>query len=105
MLGRRAWLTLKPKTLSFSTAAARGVSGLVGFSAIKALKLNAGGHIVILGATGGIGGMAVQLANRAGARVIGVCGPANIERAYQIGCAIVLDYKASRGTVSSPASL
>jgi NADPH:quinone reductase-like Zn-dependent oxidoreductase len=50
-------------------------------------------RIVIVGATGGIGGMAVQLAVRAGAEVIGVCGPANVERAYGLGCSLVLDYR------------
>src|SRR5581483_6397825 len=60
------WLTAKPEKLSFITAAACGVSGLVAFSAIRALKLHPGQRVVIVGATGGIGGMAVQLASRAG---------------------------------------
>ena len=50
-------------------------------------------RILIVGATGGIGGMAVQLATRAGAEVIGVCGSAHVERAYGLGCSLVLDYK------------
>jgi NADPH:quinone reductase-like Zn-dependent oxidoreductase len=37
--------------------------------------------------------MAVQLAHRAGAEVIGVCGSANVERAYQFGCSRVIDYR------------
>jgi NADPH:quinone reductase-like Zn-dependent oxidoreductase len=49
-------------------------------------------RVVIVGATGGIGGMAVQLAVRAGATVIGVCGAAHAERAYGLGCSLVLDY-------------
>jgi NADPH:quinone reductase-like Zn-dependent oxidoreductase len=88
------WLTIKPESLSFATAAACGVSGLVALSAIHALKLRPGSRVVIVGATGGIGGMAVQLAVRAGAEVIGVCGSANAERAYQLGCSLVLDYHA-----------
>jgi NADPH:quinone reductase-like Zn-dependent oxidoreductase len=86
------WLAIKPEKLSFATAAACGVSGLVAFSAIKALKLHAGARVVIVGATGGIGGMAVQLAARAGADVIGICGSANVERGYRLGCSLVLDY-------------
>jgi len=86
------WLTTKPEKLSFCTAAACGVSGLVAFSAIHALELRAGMRIVILGATGGIGGMAVQLAARTGAEVIGVCGAAHAERAYRLGCSLVIDY-------------
>lgn len=86
------WLTSKPATLSFSAAAACGVSGLVALSAIHALKLRPGMRIVIVGATGGIGGLAVQLAARAGTEVIGVCSPANFERARWLGCSQVLDY-------------
>ena len=86
------WLTVKPEKLSFCTAAACGLSGLVAFSAIRALKLRAGARIVVVGATGGIGGMAVQLAARAGAEVMGVCSAAHAERAYRLGCSLVLDY-------------
>ena len=64
----------------------------VAFSAIHALQLRAGLRVVIVGATGGIGGMAVQIAARAGAEVIGVCGTASVERAYGLGCTLALDY-------------
>jgi len=86
------WLTIKPEQLSFDTAASCGVSGLVAFSAIHAVRLHAGSRIVIVGATGGIGAMAVQLATRAGAEVIGICGTKSVERAYQLGCSQVIDY-------------
>ena len=86
------WLTIKPQKLSFGTAAACGVSGLVAHSAIDALKLRPGMRVVIVGVTGGIGGMAVQLAVRAGAEVIGVCGSAHVDRAYKLGCSTVLAY-------------
>jgi NADPH:quinone reductase-like Zn-dependent oxidoreductase len=87
------WITKKPDTLSFGTAAACGVSGLVALSAMDALRLHAKQRMVVVGASGGIGAMAVQLAHRAGAEVIGVCGPANLERARKLGCSRVLDYK------------
>jgi NADPH:quinone reductase-like Zn-dependent oxidoreductase len=86
------WLTKKPEKLSFCAAAACGVSGLVAFSAIDALKLRPGMRLVIVGVTGGIGGMAAQLAVRQGAEVIGICGPAHLQRAYQLGCSLALDY-------------
>lgn len=86
------WLTIKPEKLSFTTAAACGMSGLVALSAIDALELRPGSRIVVVGATGGIGGMAVQLAVRAGAEVIGICGAAHAERARRLGCSRVLDY-------------
>ncbi|MFN7995913.1 MAG: NADP-dependent oxidoreductase [Bryobacteraceae bacterium] len=86
------WLTVKPDSVRFGTAAACGVAGLVAFSAIDALNLRPGRRIVIVGATGGIGSMAVQLAARAGSEVIGICGPAHVDDAYRLGCSVVLDY-------------
>jgi len=59
---------------------------------MRALDLRPGLRIVIVGATGGIGGMAVQLAGRAGVEVIGICGSAHAERAKQMGCSLVLGY-------------
>jgi NADPH:quinone reductase-like Zn-dependent oxidoreductase len=90
------WLTTKPENLPFCTAAACGISGLVALSAIDALDLRAGMRLVILGATGGIGGMAVQLAARDGVEVIGVCGASHAERAYGLGCSRVIDYHGDR---------
>ena len=84
------WLAIKPQNLSFETAAACGISGLVAHSAMDSLKLRPGMRVVIVGVTGGIGGVAVQLAVRAGAEVIGICGSAHAERAYGLGCSIVL---------------
>lgn len=92
-------MTKKPHGLAFETAAACGVSGLVAVSAMKALRVHAGLRIVVVGATGGIGAMATQLAARTGAKVIGVCGPASAKRAYALGCSLVLDY--SRGSWDS----
>jgi NADPH:quinone reductase-like Zn-dependent oxidoreductase len=86
------WVAKKPENLSFGTAAACGLSGLVAFSATKALRVHAGLRVLVVGATGGIGAMAVQLATRRGARVIGICGTANLERAYSLGCSLALDY-------------
>ena len=87
-----SWLAVKPDSVSFEAAAACGVSGLVALTAIDSLKLRAGMRLVIIGATGGIGGMAVQLAVRAGAEVTGICSLAHAERAYRLGCSLVLDY-------------
>ena len=86
------WLAIKPGTLSFGTAAACGISGLVALSAIGALPSLASRRLVIVGATGGIGGMAVQLAMRAGALVIGVCSSRHLEHACRLGCSLVLPY-------------
>jgi alcohol dehydrogenase len=98
------WLTVKPEKLTFCKAAACGLSGLVAVSAMDALKLRPGSRIVIVGATGGIGGMAVQLASRSGAEVIGVCSPASFERARRLGCSQVFDYHDEAWEVAISAS-
>jgi alcohol dehydrogenase len=87
------WLTRKPAATSFASAAASGISGLVALSALHAVEPRAGARLVIVGATGGIGGMAVQMAVRARAEVIGVCGPASVEHAHRLGCSLVFDYR------------
>ncbi len=86
------WLAIKPQAISFGMAAACGISGLVAHSALDSLHLCAGMRVVIVGVTGGIGGMAAQLAARAGVEVIGVCGSAHAKRAYELGCSSVLAY-------------
>jgi NADPH:quinone reductase-like Zn-dependent oxidoreductase len=86
------WLARKPEKLSFGTAAACGVSGLVAGSAMQALALRPGMRLVVVGASGGIGGMVVQLAARAEAEVIGVCSAAHADTAARLGCSLVLDY-------------
>lgn len=86
------WLTPKPEKLSFAMAAACGISGLVALSATRAMTIARGMRIVIVGATGGIGGMAVQYAVRAGAEVIGICNSRHAEQAYRLGCSQVLEY-------------
>jgi NADPH:quinone reductase-like Zn-dependent oxidoreductase len=87
------WVRRKPDGVAFGMAAACGVSGLVAQSAMTALSMRAGMRLVVVGATGGIGAIAVQLAKRAGAEVIGVCGTSTVERAEALGCSRVLDYK------------
>ena len=87
------WVTRKPEKVCFRDAAACGISGLVALFATNAAKMRAGQQVVIVGATGGIGTIAVQLAIRAGADVIGVCGSRNIDRAYQLGCLLAMDYR------------
>jgi alcohol dehydrogenase len=87
------WLTKKPENISFEEAAACGVAGLVALAAVQSARIQSGMVAVVVGATGGIGSMEVQLAVRAGAMVVGVCGTAHLERARQLGCSIVLDYR------------
>jgi NADPH:quinone reductase len=68
-----ASLRHKPSTLSYEQAASIGVTFLAAWiGAIEYAQLKAGETLVVIGAAGGVGGAAVQIAHRAGARIIGI---------------------------------
>ena len=60
----------KPDGVDFAAAGAAPVTGLTAMAGIAALDLQEGESILIIGATGGVGTFAVQLARRAGAHII-----------------------------------
>jgi NADPH:quinone reductase-like Zn-dependent oxidoreductase len=72
-------LTPKPAGVSWEAAGALPVAGFTAWAAVRAVSLKPGETIVISGAAGGVGSLAVQLAKRAGATVIGLAGPGNHE--------------------------
>ena len=66
-----ASLRRKPETLGFDQAASVGVNYMAAWCGIEAAALKAGETVVLIGAGGGVGGAAAQIARRLGARVIG----------------------------------
>jgi NADPH2:quinone reductase len=66
-----ASLRRKPETLSFDQAASVGVNYLAAWCGIEVAGLKAGETVLLIGAGGGVGGAAAQIARRLGARVIG----------------------------------
>jgi len=66
-----ASLRRKPKTLSFDEAASVGVNYLAAWCGIEAASLKPGETVLLIGAGGGVGSAAAQIARRLGARVIG----------------------------------
>ena len=87
-------LAKKPSNLNFQEAAAipgGSTPALVAFRDLVTPKK--GDKVLIIGASGGIGTFAVQMAkNVYGAEVTGVCGPTNIDMVKEIGADFVLDY-------------
>jgi NADPH:quinone reductase-like Zn-dependent oxidoreductase len=72
-------LTVKPAAVSWEAAGALNVAGATAWAAVRAVALADGDTVVVSGAAGGVGSLAVQLARRAGATVIGLASPANHE--------------------------
>jgi reticulon-4-interacting protein 1, mitochondrial len=70
-------LCLKPKNLTFEQAAAIPLVGLTAYQAFSDYGLRPGDHVCVLGASGGTGHVAVQVARSMGARVTSVCSKRN----------------------------
>jgi NADPH:quinone reductase-like Zn-dependent oxidoreductase len=70
-------LTAKPAAVPWEVAGALYVAGTTAYAAVRSVGLTAGDTVVVAGAAGGVGSLAVQLAKRTGATVIGIAGPAN----------------------------
>lgn len=85
-------LAPKPVSLSFAQAAAVPISAGTALQALQdAGRVQAGQSVLVLGASGGVGSYAVQLAKAFGAEVTGVCSTANVEFVASLGADHVLD--------------
>jgi NADPH:quinone reductase-like Zn-dependent oxidoreductase len=89
-----AQLVKKPAGLTFTDAAASVMTGLAALVALRDVaQVGAGTRVLINGASGGVGTMAVQIAKVLGAEVTGVCGTAgHIELVRILGADHVIDY-------------
>jgi NADPH:quinone reductase-like Zn-dependent oxidoreductase len=72
-------LTAKPAGVPWEVAGALFVAGVTAWAAVRAVDLTEGDTVVISGAAGGVGSLAVQLARRAGATVIGLAGETHVQ--------------------------
>ena len=86
-------LAPKPASLSFAQAAAVPISGVTALQAVRdRAKVTAGEKVLVIGASGGVGTFAVQIAKAFGAEVTGVCGPTKVDLVRSIGADHVVDY-------------
>lgn len=82
-----------PSELSFEEAAPVSGSAITVYNFIVRLgNIRSGQKVLIIGASGGLGTYAVQLAKHLGAHVTGVCSSANVEMVTQLGADVVIDY-------------
>jgi NADPH:quinone reductase-like Zn-dependent oxidoreductase len=93
-------LAPKPANLSFEQAAAVPISGVTALQAIGKAQVQAGQRVLIVGASGGVGTFAVQIAKGMGAEVTGVCSAASVALLRSIGADHVINYTAEDFTRS-----
>jgi NADPH:quinone reductase-like Zn-dependent oxidoreductase len=77
VVAEAANLARKPAGLPWEVAGAIPVVGFTAWAMVRAVDLKPGDTVVVTGAAGGVGSIAVQLAKRKGATVIGLAGPSN----------------------------
>src|SRR5215218_3481772 len=82
----------KPEAVSFAEAAALPMAGLTAMDLVDAVDLRKGETVLIVGATGGVGSYALQMAARRGARVIATARQANEAFARELGARETIDH-------------
>ena len=86
-------VTLKPASLTFEQAASIPIAGVTALQALRDKgQLQPGQKVLIIGASGGVGTYAVQIAKAMGAEVTGVCSTRNVEMVRALGADHVFDY-------------
>ncbi len=87
-------LSLKPANVDFDHAAASAVSGITALQALTEVGgVEPGQRVLVIGASGGVGTFAVQLARALGATVDGVAGTANLDVVRSLGAEQVFDHR------------
>ena len=83
----------KPASLTFEQAAAVPIAATTALRGIRDVgEAKAGQLVLVIGAGGGVGTFAVQIAAALGAEVTGVCSTGNVELVRSLGAAHVIDY-------------
>lgn len=94
-------LAPKPSTLNFEIAAAVPISATTALQGLRLGRIDEGQKVLIIGASGGVGTYAVQLAKIFGAEVTGVCSASKAALVRSLGADEVIDYSTADPTDGS----
>jgi NADPH2:quinone reductase len=86
------YVATKPPALSFMEAAALPLAGLAALQLVDAIRPAAGENVLVVGATGGAGGYALQLALSLGARAVATTTPDDAPRVAALGASGTFDF-------------
>ncbi|HLL53822.1 MAG TPA: NAD(P)-dependent alcohol dehydrogenase [Myxococcaceae bacterium] len=91
---REDWLGRKPRNVSFEEAAGLPVGGMTALQMLRdKARITQGQRVLVNGASGAVGMVAVQLAKAKGCEVVGACSTGNVELVRSLGAGRVVDYK------------
>jgi NADPH:quinone reductase-like Zn-dependent oxidoreductase len=76
VLAEQQNLTLRPAAVPWEVAGSLFVAGSTAYAAVRAVGASSGDTVIVAGATGGVGSIAVQLTRLAGATVVGLASEA-----------------------------
>ena len=85
-------LAPKPRNLTFEQAAAVPLAAVTALQGLRTGGIQPGQRVLIIGASGGVGTFAVQIAKHLGAQVAGVCSTRNVDLVRRLGAEQVIDY-------------
>lgn len=91
-LAKATALAKKPAGIAHTIAAASATSGLTALQSLRDIgKLASSGHVLIIGASGGVGSVAVGIAHKLGARVTAICATHAVDFVKELGAEEVID--------------
>lgn len=85
-------VSLKPANITFEHAAAIPISATTAIQGLRSGAIKPGQQVLVIGASGGVGSYAVQVATALGAEVTGVCSTAKTDLVRSLGARHVIDY-------------
>ncbi|MEL6893256.1 MAG: NAD(P)-dependent alcohol dehydrogenase [Actinomycetota bacterium] len=87
-------LAMRPPNVTAEHAAAATISGITALQALTTVgRVTPGQRVLVIGASGGVGSFAVQIATALGAQVTGVAGAANLDTVRALGAAHAVDHR------------